>query len=74
MRVILGLDAIDAGTALIGGQPYASLQHSLSYEPLFRTDRGSPDGARDPVYQGGRSTARSTRRTLDQTMVPLHLR
>ena len=30
MRVILGLDAADAGTALIGGQPYASLRHPLS--------------------------------------------
>jgi len=29
MRVILGLDAADAGTALIGGQPYASLRHPL---------------------------------------------
>jgi ABC-2 type transport system ATP-binding protein len=30
MRVILGLDAADAGTALVGGQPYASLRHPLS--------------------------------------------
>jgi ABC-2 type transport system ATP-binding protein len=30
MRIILGLDAADAGTALIGGQPYASLRHPLS--------------------------------------------
>jgi ABC-2 type transport system ATP-binding protein len=30
MRVILGLDAADAGTALIGGQPYRSLRHPLS--------------------------------------------
>jgi ABC-2 type transport system ATP-binding protein len=29
MRVILGLDAADAGTALIGGQPYISLRHPL---------------------------------------------
>jgi ABC-2 type transport system ATP-binding protein len=29
MRIILGLDAADAGTALIGGQPYASLRHPL---------------------------------------------
>jgi ABC-2 type transport system ATP-binding protein len=29
MRVILGLDAADAGTALIGGQPYASLSRPL---------------------------------------------
>ncbi len=29
MRVILGLDAADHGSALIGGQPYASLRHPL---------------------------------------------
>ena len=31
MRVILGLDAADEGTALVGGQPYASLRHPLSH-------------------------------------------
>jgi len=31
MRVILGLDAADEGTALIGGQLYASLRHPLSH-------------------------------------------
>jgi ABC-2 type transport system ATP-binding protein len=31
MRVILGLDTAEAGTALIGGQPYASLRHPLSH-------------------------------------------
>src|SRR5215470_11751532 len=31
MRVILGLDAPDEGTALIGGQRYASLRHPLSH-------------------------------------------
>jgi ABC-2 type transport system ATP-binding protein len=30
MRVILGLDAPDEGTALIGGQPYRTLRHPLS--------------------------------------------
>jgi ABC-2 type transport system ATP-binding protein len=30
MRIILGLDAADGGTALIGGQPYASLRHPFS--------------------------------------------
>jgi ABC-2 type transport system ATP-binding protein len=30
MRVILGLDAADSGTALVGGQPYASLARPLS--------------------------------------------
>jgi ABC-2 type transport system ATP-binding protein len=31
MRVILGLDAADAGTALVGGRPYRSLRHPLSH-------------------------------------------
>jgi ABC-2 type transport system ATP-binding protein len=31
MRVILGLDALDAGTALIEGKPYRSLRHPLNH-------------------------------------------
>jgi len=31
MRVILGLDAVDEGSALIGGQLYRSLRHPLSH-------------------------------------------
>src|SRR5215469_9316921 len=31
MRVILGLDAADKGSALVGGRPYASLRHPLSH-------------------------------------------
>jgi ABC-2 type transport system ATP-binding protein len=31
MRVIVGLDSADAGQALIGGRPYASLRHPLSH-------------------------------------------
>jgi ABC-2 type transport system ATP-binding protein len=31
MRIILGLDAADAGTALINGQPYRSLRRPLSH-------------------------------------------
>jgi ABC-2 type transport system ATP-binding protein len=31
MRVIVGLDAADAGTALIGGRPYRSWRHPLSH-------------------------------------------
>src|SRR6266516_7316738 len=31
MRVILGLDAAESGTALIGGKPYRSLRHPLSH-------------------------------------------
>jgi ABC-2 type transport system ATP-binding protein len=30
MRIIVGLDAADEGTALIGGQPYRTLRHPLS--------------------------------------------
>jgi ABC-2 type transport system ATP-binding protein len=31
MRVILGLDAADEGSALVGGQPYVALRHPLSH-------------------------------------------
>jgi ABC-2 type transport system ATP-binding protein len=31
MRVILGLDAADAGTALVGGRPYSTLRHPLRH-------------------------------------------
>jgi ABC-2 type transport system ATP-binding protein len=31
MRVILGLDAVDEGTALVGGKPYRSLRRPLSH-------------------------------------------
>ncbi|MGP3966772.1 ATP-binding cassette domain-containing protein [Streptomyces sp. 6N223] len=31
MRVILGLDAVDEGTALVEGRPYRSLRHPLSH-------------------------------------------
>jgi ABC-2 type transport system ATP-binding protein len=31
MRVVLGLDAPDAGRALVGGQPYATLPHPMRY-------------------------------------------
>jgi ABC-2 type transport system ATP-binding protein len=31
MRVILGLDSAESGTALIGGQPYRALRHPLSH-------------------------------------------
>jgi ABC-2 type transport system ATP-binding protein len=30
MRAIVGLDAVDEGTTLVGGQPYQSLRHPLS--------------------------------------------
>jgi ABC-2 type transport system ATP-binding protein len=31
MRVILGLDTVDEGSALVGGRPYASLRHPLRH-------------------------------------------
>ena len=31
MRVVLGLDAADEGSALVGGRPYGSLRHPLSH-------------------------------------------
>src|ERR1700735_2194205 len=31
MRILLGLDAPEDGTALVGGKPYASLRHPLSH-------------------------------------------
>jgi len=31
MRIVLGLDSADEGSALIGGQPYATLRHPLSH-------------------------------------------
>ena len=31
MRVILGLDAADAGSALVGGRPYRGWRHPLSH-------------------------------------------
>jgi ABC-2 type transport system ATP-binding protein len=31
MRVVLGLDAADEGTALVGGRPYRDLRHPLSH-------------------------------------------
>src|SRR5499427_200962 len=36
MRIILGLDAADEGTALIGGQPYHALRHPLSHVGALR--------------------------------------
>ena len=31
MRVILGLDRADSGTALVGGRPYPSLEHPMRH-------------------------------------------
>jgi ABC-2 type transport system ATP-binding protein len=31
IRVILGLDSVDEGTALVGGQPYATCTHPLRH-------------------------------------------
>ena len=46
MRVILGLDAADQGSALIGGRPYQSLRHPLSQVgALLDAPRCSPAAA-----------------------------
>src|SRR6266849_7348223 len=47
MRVILGLDAADAGTALIGGRPYRSLAR-----PLTRVGSLLDAGALQPSRSG----------------------
>ena len=49
MPVILGLDAADAGSALIGGRPYASLGHPLSHVGSLRDASALQPG------RGGRS-------------------
>ena len=46
MRVILGLDAADQGTALVGGRPYASLRRPLTQlGSLLEAPRCSPAAA-----------------------------
>jgi ABC-2 type transport system ATP-binding protein len=45
MRVVLGLDAPDAGSALIGGQPYRSLRNPLTRIGAL-LDAGSPQPGR----------------------------
>ena len=45
MRVILGLDSVEAGTALIGGRPYRSLRHPLRYVGSL-LDAGALDPSR----------------------------
>src|SRR5213083_1672143 len=42
MRVVLGLDAADEGSATIGGQPYASLRHPLSRRLAAGRGRAAP--------------------------------
>jgi ABC-type Mn2+/Zn2+ transport system ATPase subunit len=45
MRVILGLDAADVGTALIGGEPYRGLRQPLTYvAPCWTPPHSSPAG------------------------------
>ena len=48
MRVILGLDSVDQGSALIGGRPYAGLPHPLRVV-------GSPAGCRGPAAEPERA-------------------
>ena len=46
MRAVLGLDAPDAGTALIGGRPYPSLRRPLTSARCWTPPRCSPAGPR----------------------------
>ena len=70
MRVILGLDAADDGTALIGGQPYQSLRHPLSHVGALldaaRAPAG-PDRPQPPALAGPLAGARPGRR-VDQVI------
>ena len=55
MRVILGLDAADAGTALVGGRPYRSLRRPLSHVgSLLDAGRAAaqPDRPQPPAVAG----------------------
>ena len=66
MRVILGLDAPDAGTALVGGQPYASLHHPLTTlgvaagrgRAAAQPDRPQPPALAGPLPGPGRQAGR----------------
>ena len=55
MRVILGLDAADAGTALIGGRPYRSLRRPAAPRRLAARRRGAaaqPHRPQPPALAG----------------------
>jgi ABC-type uncharacterized transport system ATPase subunit len=43
MRVILGLDAPDEGTALVGGRPYRSLERPLTQEAYLQLTADAVD-------------------------------
>ena len=52
-RVILGLQAVDAGSVLLGGRPHARRQHLIGYVPQkFLLDPDLPLRARDLVGLG----------------------
>jgi ABC-type multidrug transport system ATPase subunit len=55
VRVVLGLDAPDAGTATTGGRPYRTLENPAAC-PLTRRRRGSISAERTlpPIWPGGR--------------------
>ena len=64
MRVILGLDAPDAGTALIDGRPYRSLRHPLTHlGTLLDASAVQPSrSARNHLLWLARSQGLSTKR------------
>jgi ABC-2 type transport system ATP-binding protein len=64
MRVVLGLDRADEGSALVGGKPYASLRHPLSHiGALLDADALQPSRrARDHLLWLAHSQGLRTRR------------
>jgi energy-coupling factor transporter ATP-binding protein EcfA2 len=81
MRVILGLDAADRGTALIGGRPYRSLRQPLSHigalldaaavQPGGRRRRDLGPGGR-PVRGGQPGRQAGHRLGHHQRRIPRH--
>jgi ABC-2 type transport system ATP-binding protein len=64
MRVILGLDAADEGSALVGGRPYASLRHPLSHVGALLDAAALPPShsARNPLLWLAHSQGLTARR------------
>ena len=61
MRVILGLDAADAGSALLDGMPYAKLRRPLSHIGDIVRDRAAAPGAPPATTCCGWHTHRALR-------------
>jgi hypothetical protein len=59
MRVILGLDAADAGSALLDGMPYAKLRRPLSH--VGEIVRAAAPAAPQPLVVAGPLTGPDVR-------------